>query len=92
MRKRPTLKGKGAEIFLGEERKPSKKELILKKEKGTYYLPPSLLAGLDNLWFTLRKNNRKIRKSDIVKVALEESLKRFEKEGKESELFKHFTG
>lgn len=91
MRKRPTLKGKGVEIFLGEKRKPFKKEAVLKKEKGTFYLPPSLLASLDKVWITLRNHNRKIRKSDIVKVVLEESLRRFEKEGKESELFKHFT-
>ena len=91
MGKRPTLKGKGVEIFLGEKRKPSKKEVILKKEKGTFYLPPSLLASLDKVWITLRNYNRKIRKSDIVKVALEEALKRFEKEDKESGLFKHFT-
>lgn len=91
MRKRPTLKGKGVEIFLGEERKSSKKKEVSKKEKGTFYLPPSLLDSLDKAWISLRNHNRKIRKSDIVKLALEESLKRFEKEGKESELFKHLT-
>lgn len=89
--KRPTLKGKGMEVFLGEDRKLLKKGVISKKEKGTFYLPPSLLSGLDNAWFILRKNNRKIRKSDIVKVALEEALRRFEKEGKEGELFKHLA-
>jgi len=91
MKKRPTLKGRGMEIFLGEEKKRSKKETVLEKDKATFYLPPSLLSSLDNVWFILRKNNRKIRKSDIVKVALEEILSEFGKEDKESRLFKHFA-
>jgi hypothetical protein len=91
MTKRPTLKGKGVEIFLGKERRQSREEAGLKKEKGTFYLPPSILDSLDKAWISLRNYNRKIRKSDIVKAALEEALKRFEKEGKESELFRQFT-
>ncbi len=91
MGKRPTLKGKGMGVFLEEERKPSKREVISKKEKGTFYLPPSLLTSLDNVWFALRKHNRKIRKSDIVKVALDEALSKFNEEGADSRLFKHLT-
>lgn len=91
MKKRPSLKGKGVEIFLGGGKPPAQKETLLQKGKGTFYFPPAVLDALDSVWLTLRKNNRKIKKSDIVKVALEESLKEFEKAGKESALFKHFT-
>lgn len=92
MKKRPTLKGKGIDVFLGKEMKSPvpEKDIISEKEKGTFYLPPSLLDSLDSVWLILRKNNRKIRKSDVVKFALEDALSRFEKEGKNSLLFKHF--
>lgn len=91
MGKRPTLKGKGVDIFFEEKKKTNKEKVLSKKEKGTYYLPPSLLTSLDNIWFIIRKNNRKIKKSDIVKFALEEAVSSYEKEGKQSKLFKHFT-
>lgn len=87
MRKRPTLKGKGVEIFLGKERESSQKEVV--KDRGTFYFPPGLMDRLDDAWFILRRKNRRIRKSDIVKVALEETLGKFEKEGEKSILFKH---
>ena len=74
MRKRPTLKGRGVDIFLKEQPEQAKKVLALGKEKATFYLPPLLLASLDDTWFKLRKNNRKIRKSDIVRAALEKFL------------------
>lgn len=75
MKKRPTLKGKGADIFLGGQPKQFKKKTVFEKEKATFYLPPPILARLDDAWFKLRKNNRKARKSDIVRDALEEFLK-----------------
>jgi hypothetical protein len=43
---------------------------------------------LDDVWLKLRKNNRKTRKSDIVKAALEFFLKDLEKGSKHSILAK----
>lgn len=92
MRKRPTLKGKGADIFLSKVAQQPKKETIQGKEKATFYLPPPLVAKLDDAWFMVRKNaDRKARKSDIVRAALEEFLKDFEKGSKTSILVKHFN-
>lgn len=92
MTKRPTLKGKGADIFLSKEPKQPPKEIIQGKEKATFYLPPPLLTKLDDAWFMVRKNaDRKARKSDIVGAALEEFLKDFEKDSKTSILVKHFN-
>ena len=88
MKRRPTLKGKGADIFFSDQPKQPKKGMVTGKEKATFYLPPSLLANLDDVWLMLRKNNRKARKSDIVKVALENFLKDFEKGAKHSTLVK----
>ena len=88
MKKRPTLKGKGADIFFSDQPKHPKKEIVTGKEKATFYLPPRLLANLDDAWFKLRKNNRKTKKSDIVKIALEKFLKDFEKGTKHSTLVK----
>ncbi|MBA7493696.1 hypothetical protein ES702_04258 [subsurface metagenome] len=82
MKKRLTLKGKGADIFLREDPRQPKTKAATTKEKATFYLPPPLLASLDDAWFTLRKNNRKIRKSDIVRSALEEFLRNLEKSNK----------
>lgn len=72
MPKRPSLKGKGVEIFLGEQKTEEKKEI--EKGKATFYFPQDLLEELDEAWFILRKINRKIKKSDIVQAALEITL------------------
>ena len=88
MGKRPTLKGKGADIFFSEQPKRPKKGTVTGKEKATFYLPPPLLANLDDVWLKLRKNNRKTRKSDIVKAALEFFLKDLGKGSKHSMLAK----
>lgn len=88
MKRRPTLKGKGADIFFSEQPEQPKKGMVAGKEKATFYLPPSLLANLDDVWLMLRKNNRKARKSDIVKAALEFFLKDLKKDSKHSMLTK----
>ncbi|HOK79402.1 MAG TPA: hypothetical protein PK303_00635 [bacterium] len=82
MPKRPSLKGRGVDIFLG---KPEKKEKVKKEEnkgKATFYFPQKLISDLDEAWFVLRRIDRKIKKSDIVQAALEISLQGL-KEGKE---------
>ncbi len=81
MPKRPSLKGKGVDIFLGESKAKIEKET--EKGKATFYFPEELLTELDEAWFVLRRINRKIKKSDIVKAALEITLDGL-KEGKQS--------
>ena len=99
MTKRPSLKGKGADIFApgasspkgtrspqrrrtpvtqfdGTMAKHSTSELQKPViDKATFYLPADLLDRLDRIWMEQRRKNRKIRKSDIVKEALEAHLK-----------------
>ena len=81
MTKRQTIKGKGVEIFLGKETAEKKEVKIPRKEytnKATFYLPADLLNRLDLLWMNLRKANRKLRKSHLVRELLEKSLKEYE--------------
>lgn len=86
MPKRPSLKGKGVDIFLGE----TKAEKEPGKGKATFYFPETLLTELDEAWFSLRRINRKIKKSDIVQAALEITLDGL-KEGKQNNLlFEYF--
>jgi len=53
----PRRKGKGIGAYLGDEETPG---------RATFYLPPKLLLELDDVWLELRRENRKLRKSDIV--------------------------
>ncbi|MGB9642656.1 MAG: hypothetical protein ACP5JO_03125 [Candidatus Ratteibacteria bacterium] len=90
MPKRPSLKGRGVDIFLGKSDQKEKIEKEEKKGKATFYFPQKLLSELDEAWFVLRRIDRKIKKSDIVQAALEISLQGL-KEGKtENPLIKYF--
>ncbi|MBI1730667.1 hypothetical protein HY229_07265 [Candidatus Acetothermia bacterium] len=91
--KRPSLRGKGADIFLGEEPsasvrnvsevvkqiRPRKEDAeIAPKEKATFYLPIEVLDELESLWHDLRRvTHRKIKKSDIVSIALQNAAEEF---------------
>lgn len=93
--KRPSLKGKGAEIFLGSglgarrvtAGTPERQNTIIPeyqnagaKEKATFYLPIEVLEDLETLWREMRGlTKRKIKKSDIVKVALNGVSQEFKK-------------
>lgn len=75
--KRPTIRGRGADIFLTQ---PSRHPADEKSEhpeietsKATFHLPISLLERLDGYWLDLRRNQR-ITKSEIVRTALESHL------------------
>jgi hypothetical protein len=98
MRKRPSLKGKGADIFAPSDAAPvetstprvpalashSAGRMVEQStsepvkpltDKATFYLPSDLLDRLDRIWMERRRTDRRIRKSDIVKEALEAHLK-----------------
>lgn len=89
MTKRPTLKGKGADIFLGGEKDtPEKHHTDVPAQqyadKATFYLPADLLDRLDALWLTMRRSNRRLRKSNLVKDFIEKGLKEYEAKGHEA--------
>lgn len=96
--KRPSIKGKGADLFLEkpEKPKPAKptKPAIkrIKQSKATVYLPQTLINRLDNIWLDLRRIHRKLRKSDIVRIALDELFKDYRIKQQDSKLSKHLNG
>jgi hypothetical protein len=91
--KRPSLRGKGADIFLGEEPSASVRNISdvvrqiqprneevenAPKEKATFYLPIEVLDELESVWHDLRRvTHRKIKKSDIVSIALQNAAEEF---------------
>ena len=98
--KRPSLRGKGAEIFLGGETAESTKSVSdvidrvqakraerpatpkvekTEKEKATFYLPVEVLEDLESVWHDVRKiTHRKIKKSEIVSIALAQVASEFQ--------------
>ncbi len=90
MAKRASLKGKGAEIFLGsEEERQEVRPARKPHQKATFYFPPELLEALDNVWLELRRVNRSVTKSELVAAALRSALDQHTKDPKSSP-FSHF--
>ena len=77
-KKRPTIKGKGADFFLERER------AITEQRKVTFYIPEALIDNLDSVWLELRKTRKKLKKSDIARVALEQILSNYEEKHQDS--------
>ncbi|MBC7189099.1 hypothetical protein H5U35_02635 [Candidatus Aerophobetes bacterium] len=88
MAKRVRIKGKGAAIFLGDNKTSSQQNIKpashLKDEKSntikaTFYLPEELVDELEEVWLTLRKKykQRKVTKSEIVQVALRKAFEQW---------------
>lgn len=85
--KRPTVKGLGTKLFdpgsdsavttsRGQDGIPSQqRDGIESREdkypKATFYLPNALLERLDKLWISRRNRDRRVKKSDLVREALE---------------------
>lgn len=92
MSKRPSLKGRGVDIFLGktEEKLKGKEQKLEKKDKATFYFPQDILSNLDEAWFLLRKINRKIKKSDIVQASIEIALEGLKEDNKTNPLMEYF--
>ena len=84
--KRPTIKGKGADFFLDQDKSGDSLQ-----GKATFYIPEVLIEKLDDVWVDLRKSNRKLKKSDIARIALEEILKDYEEKHQDSKLSEHFS-
>ena len=73
MTKRPTIKGKGADFFLKQEETAFKEQ-----KKVTFYVPETLVDNLESVWLELRKTHRKLKKSDIARIALEQIFRDYE--------------
>lgn len=81
-KKRPTIRGKGADLFLSpdEESQPAQPTPPTPPAKpyvkATFTLPPHLAVRLDDKWAALRTQNRRVRvtKSAIVAAAIEAAL------------------
>jgi hypothetical protein len=77
-RKRPSLRGQGADVFFTErEAEASQTAPQAADEKrvmATFYLPPTLVDRLDRAWLTRRMQDRKVQKSHLVAEALDAYL------------------
>ena len=102
MAKRTRIKGKGAAIFLGEDKPTSQHTNTPLKQhtgkpvntsKATFYLPIDLIDNLEDTWLSLRGKykNKKVAKSEIAQIALEEIIKEWEEKQDNSILVKRLT-
>ncbi len=102
-KKRPTIRGKGADLFLtphepDEESQPTKptppKAPDKPYVKATFTLPPHLAIRLDEKWATLRTQNRRVRvtKSAIVAAAIDAALNEHDENPDTSKLAKRLYG
>ena len=77
--KRSSIKGKGADIYLGGDNQAQQASRPMKpidgvRRKATFYIPPALLDQLDDAWLDLRRLDRSVKKSSLVTAALEAAL------------------
>ena len=102
MAKRTRVKGKGAAIFLGEDKPASQHTNIpvqqhtgktVNTSKATFYLPVDLIDHLEDTWLTLRGKykNKRVAKSEIAQIALQEIIKEWEEKQDNSTLAKRLT-
>jgi hypothetical protein len=73
-----SIKGKGADAFLAQDDAPAQAGRQAKEEKRkmvTFYLSPTLVEKLDDVWLDRRRKDRSVQKSHIVEEALSAYLK-----------------
>ena len=103
MAKRTRVKGKGAAIFLGEDKPASQQTNKTARQyagkpvntsKATFYLPVDLIDQLEDTWLNLRAKykEKKVAKSEIAQIALQEIIKEWEKKQDNSVLARRLTG
>jgi hypothetical protein len=85
--RRPTIKGMGAKLFESDPANASttsrphdgmqtrqqngEESQNPKYPKATFYLPVEMLERLDKVWIARRNRDRRIKKSDLVREALD---------------------
>jgi hypothetical protein len=89
MSKKERVKGKGADIFFSENQAEDKDELSEElATKATFYFTQSQLDALEKAVFLLKQEYRiKTNKSEVMRIALDEIIKEFEENQKDSALF-----
>jgi len=103
MSKKERVKGKGADIFFSEEQSEEAKEqqsdLSARAQAGelqtkaTFYFTQSQLDALEKTVFLLSQEHRiKTNKSEVMRIALDEIIKEFEENQKDSALFNRLAG
>ena len=95
--KRSSVKGKGADIYLGDDNHTQEVSHPTKstdgpRRKATFYIPPSLLDRLDDAWLDLRRIDRSIKKSNMVSAALERALTDYAAKQEKSLLYQAIIG
>ena len=84
MIKKLTIKGKGADFFLKQE-----EARCTEQKKVTFYIPETLVDALESVWLDLRKTHKKLKKSDIARIALEKIFRDYEEKHHDSILLEH---
>lgn len=95
--KRSSVKGKGADIYLGDDKQTKEVSHPTKltdgpRRKATFYIPPSLLDRLDDAWLDMRRIDRSIKKSNLVSAALEAALADYAAKQEKSLLYQTIIG
>ena len=95
--KRSSVKGKGADIYLGDDNQAQQASHPTKstdgpRRKATFYIPPSLLDQLDDAWLDMRRIDRRVKKSRIVGSALEAALTDYAAKQEKSLLYQAIIG
>ena len=89
MSKKERVKGKGSDIFFSENQAEDKDELSEElATKATFYFTQSQLDALEKAVFLLKQEYMiKTNKSEVMRIALDEIIKEFEENQKDSALF-----
>ena len=103
MSKKERVKGKGADIFFSEDQSAGVAVSNFPEEteeqseelatKATFYFTQSQLDALEKAVFLLKQEYRiKTNKSEVMRIALDELIKEFEENQKDSALLKRLVG
>ena len=95
--KRSSIKGKGADIYLGDASAAKgvsrhQQSTDGPSHKATFYIPSSLLDQLDDAWLDLRRLDRSVKKSSLVAAAIEAALADYAAKREESFLYQSIIG
>ena len=93
MSKKERVKGKGADIFFSEDKKETEEQSEELATKATFYFTQSQLDALEKAVFLLKQEYRiKTNKSEVMRIALDELIKEFKENQKDSALFNRLAG
>ena len=102
MSKKARVKGKGAEIFFSEDVEDAQKKVTAPEDfrdladteliKATFYFTQTQIDALEKAVFALRQEHRiKTNKSEVMRIALDEIIRKFEENQSDSALLKRLA-